>query len=1080
MFLQTEVGRAKFQSSLSFFLKKQTGWNLEIAHFQETQAFHWNIRGVALRQEGQPAIFVDSLTLALSPRQLFMGRLHFPSLVIDGLKRGDDPLLGGSGSLVIAPLQRALSADMHLFLAETPEAGMDVKVSTSLEKPVKYVVEASESQTGLVHTLLHLADQPGARLKAEITTLSPRVEGRGEIAVEGRASLSSFFKWDSSGLHLHDLKARAFDLTAKGKAWVMTSGRIEALIQVKAPSLEKFSAGVQGALRADVHAKGTFEAMDLEVDLSSDVLNVHGQEITGVGARLQGEWKETQFSGEATVWGGYERLIASSSFYLRSDLEAQRVTLEDWQVHLPNTTLSGSLIWDGKKGKLEGGIGGKVPDLSLLGEAFSFPIKGNASVKAEIKNALEIALEASELEVQGIKSQSALLTAHVDLKDWSGKSALIFKDVLYGGLHVNTLNVNSWGVKEREEWPFKINVEGNWEGAFHLVADGNVRWEEAGLRVTTRHLKGRVRQELVELETPASFLFTGQRIHFDPMRIVLGEGKLEGHGTYSPKGVEMTFKANELPLAWMNKGGKGTISGQAAVSGPALSPEVHLQFTVGQFVLGRQDLAFLPPLNGAFSADFQKGMLSVNGGIYGIGEEPLHLDLALPATFRIQPSPRMRIETSQPLALEIKASGEISPILEALLPGVTHLTGHAQFALNVGGTLEHPKIGGGVQFQNCTFEILSTGCVLKNIEGVIEAQEDRLILKHLTAKDGEQGEVTGSGEVHFGGLSEITYDLAFALREVVILRRDFARGLASGNLQINGKNMDGVVSGTLTTTHIDVALPQEMPGGAGGEIEVTFINEETPTPTANKSTEAHSLKLNVDVQVADNLSIHSQDLRSQWRGNLHVGGTTENVEVKGGLQLTQGEFKINGKPFDLKKGEITFAGDVEKDTTLNIVASQPVNNGYVEVVLRGSTRAPVLSLRANPPMPQREILSWIIFGRGLSDASPFETTQLDQLALDLSSTSKSSSSKPSLFSQLQNLGIDRINVDSYDDGVQNHVSINIGKYITRGLYVSLNKGLTSEGGRVSVEADVMRNLKLKAEVSDDAAGKMLLMWRRDY
>lgn len=130
-------------------------------------------------------------------------------------------------------------------------------------------------------------------------------------------------------------------------------------------------------------------------------------------------------------------------------------------------------------------------------------------------------------------------------------------------------------------------------------------------------------------------------------------------------------------------------------------------------------------------------------------------------------------------------------------------------------------------------------------------------------------------------------------------------------------------------------------------------------------------------------------------------------------------------------------------------------------------------------MPQREILSWMLFGRGVSEASPFETSQLNQLALNLPSSS-GKSSKPSVLNRLQKLGIDRINIDSYDDGVQNNVSVNIGKYLAKGLYISLNKGVNSEKNGVSVEADVLRNVKLKGEVSDDAASKMLLMWRHDY
>lgn len=53
----------------------------------------------------------------------------------------------------------------------------------------------------------------------------------------------------------------------------------------------------------------------------------------------------------------------------------------------------------------------------------------------------------------------------------------------------------------------------------------------------------------------------------------------------------------------------------------------------------------------------------------------------------------------------------------------------------------------------------------------------------------------------------------------------------------------------------------------------------------------------------------------------------------------------------------------------------------------------------------------------------------------------------------------------------------MGKYISKNVFVSVNK---SDVNRIAVEAALLPNIKLQAQVGDDSEGQILLKWKHDY
>jgi translocation and assembly module TamB len=215
----------------------------------------------------------------------------------------------------------------------------------------------------------------------------------------------------------------------------------------------------------------------------------------------------------------------------------------------------------------------------------------------------------------------------------------------------------------------------------------------------------------------------------------------------------------------------------------------------------------------------------------------------------------------------------------------------------------------------------------------------------------------------------------------------------------------------------------------------------------------------------------------------------------------EGEYDFNGKIFNLTQGNIHFNGPLTKKTSLYIVASKEISNiasnyqsqnAYLDgrttktfdhlradIIVKGQVTKPVISFRSDPPLSQREILSYILFNRGISDITTDQGDQLSQSFISLNSSDQTSQTTDFLSRLRNNIGIDRLDFASGSDQ-NNDYSLQVGKYLTENIFVSINKSINAAVNRVAIEANLRQNLKAQAEVGDDSQIRTSLKWKKDY
>ena len=140
-------------------------------------------------------------------------------------------------------------------------------------------------------------------------------------------------------------------------------------------------------------------------------------------------------------------------------------------------------------------------------------------------------------------------------------------------------------------------------------------------------------------------------------------------------------------------------------------------------------------------------------------------------------------------------------------------------------------------------------------------------------------------------------------------------------------------------------------------------------------------------------------------------------------------------------------------------------------MLQGRANEPELVFESSPELPQEEIVSLLLFGRGFETLSLFQAAQLASSLATLSGQSEGILEK-----LRRNVGLDDLDVRTDEEG---DTSVRMGRYLTENVYtdVEVNPQGDSE---VSINIDLSPSLTARGRVNNDGRSAVGLFFERDY
>jgi translocation and assembly module TamB len=238
-----------------------------------------------------------------------------------------------------------------------------------------------------------------------------------------------------------------------------------------------------------------------------------------------------------------------------------------------------------------------------------------------------------------------------------------------------------------------------------------------------------------------------------------------------------------------------------------------------------------------------------------------------------------------------------------------------------------------------------------------------------------------------------------------------------------------------------------------------------------------------------NIFVRGHGLESEWRGKLAITGTSAAPAISGSLEQISGTLDLLGKTFTITRGEIRFDGSAKLDPVLDIVAEASTSDITAQVNLSGVASAPKVALSSTPPVPQDEILSRVLFNKGVGQMSAGEGLQLAAAAGTLAGGG------PGMLDQLRgSLGLDYFRLGSSTTspttGTLNQraaassstggTALSAGKYIAPGVSVGVSQGVSPPTSKVTVQIEVRPHLTVGGEAGQSGSTGIGLNYNYDY
>jgi translocation and assembly module TamB len=316
-------------------------------------------------------------------------------------------------------------------------------------------------------------------------------------------------------------------------------------------------------------------------------------------------------------------------------------------------------------------------------------------------------------------------------------------------------------------------------------------------------------------------------------------------------------------------------------------------------------------------------------------------------------------------------------------------------------------------------------------------------------------------------------DLSFNAKQALLLNRDDVAARVTGPLRLRSDASGGVISGDLRLDKGRFQLGRASAAAAVPQLDVheTGLDPEDVIEIAD----LHPWKLDLKLAGSD-LEVTGLGIQSRWTTDLRIGGLADSPRFTGRADLVRGNYDFAGRNFRLDHGVIRFQGESPPNPLLDIHAQAQVQGLDASVIVQGTGLKPEITFASNPPLPQDELLSRILFGTSITNLSAPEALQLASAVAALQS---GSGSLDPINALRRAVGLDRLRIVPADVATGQRTAVAAGKYITRKLFVEV---VTDGQGysATQIEYQVTRWLSLLSTVSTIGRSSASVRVSKDY
>ena len=438
--------------------------------------------------------------------------------------------------------------------------------------------------------------------------------------------------------------------------------------------------------------------------------------------------------------------------------------------------------------------------------------------------------------------------------------------------------------------------------------------------------------------------------------------------------------------------------------------------------------------------------------------------LATPGTTRIEGNARIErlpnVELSNsPLTGRLVAHTGDANLLPLIFPDIDHSNGELDADLSVRGSVALPELSGRIQLARGELALYRYNLSLRDMALTAEFVDNSLKF------DGQalagEGQMRIRGELAWRDLKPYG-NLHFSGDRLTIADLPEYRILASPDVRF-------AISGTRIDITGEVFIPTArlQPADLSGATQLSPDARLTSAPPGRQSS-GFDIYSEVRVRIGDDVLIDTLGLQGKLAGTVTtVVQPAESALGRGELSVSNGRYEAYGQKLEIIRGRLLFNATPLDDPGLDIQAARDIEEEEqrVGVNVRGTLRAPRISLFADPSLPSPQIVSYLLTGKPLDDLKAGDTSSVglatDTLALQGGGV---------LASQLgRRIGIEEVGIESR--GV-NDTSLVLGKFLSPRFFVSYGISLTESINTFKMRYTISDKWRFKSEIGQNQSADL--------
>ncbi|MDE0393938.1 MAG: translocation/assembly module TamB [Gammaproteobacteria bacterium] len=443
---------------------------------------------------------------------------------------------------------------------------------------------------------------------------------------------------------------------------------------------------------------------------------------------------------------------------------------------------------------------------------------------------------------------------------------------------------------------------------------------------------------------------------------------------------------------------RGVAALRGRLRGAAERPVITGELEIADFAYGAVALARLA---GRFGYEDQvlAGEIDAESG----DRRLLALSGRLPADLSIAGGVERRVPDR---AIDLTAVVDSLPaaMVFGTLQGIDGVEGALSGRVRVGGTVGRPEPGGQLTLEAGAFGIPALGLRPREIRMDLRVREDRHVEVEGEARGGGLASVSGSMD-----LTELTdpgFDLRFGLEGFQAVDRRDLTASVGGELTLGGSFREPLVGGAASFDEGELFLEEFVQEAMAIDLSNPLLVDVVDTTAVAVSAAAgrpgsaflDNLRVDVVLSLEQDFWIRSfdstQGMDVELAGELGLSFDRPQRELRlaGSLEAVRGSYAQFGRIFDVESGTLDFIGTPGIDPSLAIQAvhrfrrevGEPLN---VIANVGGTLQAPAVTLSsdAQPPIPESDLISYMLFGRPSYALASGEVSVVEGAAAGLSS-----------------------------------------------------------------------------------------------